>query len=73
METFLTTILIAGILLLLSVIFLATQMILKKDGKFPETEVSQNENMKKLGITCAKCDEEKSCSLTSLKTDVGEK
>ena len=47
-------------LIILSVIFLAIaaigfgiRMLLKPDGKFPETHVSKNEEMKKRGLTCA--------------------
>jgi len=53
-------------LLLLSVIFLpiafaglGIRLILKPSGRFPETHVSRNKEMQKLGIKCAQ------------KTDIG--
>ena len=36
---------------------LCFNIIFRKDGKFPETEVSSNREMKKLGIRCAKEEE----------------
>ena len=36
---------------------LGINILLRKGGKFPETEVGSNKNMRKLGITCAKQDE----------------
>jgi hypothetical protein len=38
-------------------IFLGIKMILKKDGKFPETEIGHNKEMRKRGIICAKAEE----------------
>ena len=32
-------------------------IIFRKDGQFPETEISRNKEMKKLGIRCAKEEE----------------
>jgi hypothetical protein len=53
-------------LLLISVIFLliafaglGIRILLKPSGRFPETHVSRNKEMQKLGITCAR------------KTDIG--
>ncbi len=47
-------------LLILSVIFLAIaavgmgiRMLLKSNGKFPETHISRNPEMRKRGISCA--------------------
>jgi hypothetical protein len=47
-------------LLILSAIFLALaavgmgiRMLLKSNGKFPETHISRNPEMRKRGITCA--------------------
>jgi hypothetical protein len=57
----LSVIAISVLLLGLGVLGMAITIVLKKDGKFPDTEVSHNENMRKLGITCEKCDEMKSC------------
>jgi hypothetical protein len=38
---------------------LGLNMLIRKNGKFPETEVGSNKNMKNLGITCTKHDEMK--------------
>ncbi len=38
---------------------LGFNIIFRKNGKFPETEISSNRNMKKLGIKCAKEEEMK--------------
>ena len=46
-------ILIIGIALL----FLAIRMLIQKNGKFPETEVGRNREMRKLGIQCARVEE----------------
>ena len=35
---------------------LGFNIVFRKNGKFPETEISNNKNMKKLGIKCAKED-----------------
>lgn len=49
----LPAILIIGIAL----IFLGVRMLIRKNGKFPETEVGHNKEMRKLGINCARVDE----------------
>ncbi len=48
LETILISVLIVAICMLL----LALQIILKKNGKFPNTHVSGNPAMKKQGIRC---------------------
>ena len=48
--------LLAAILLLAIAIALMCVGIIVK-GKFPETEVSRNENMRRMGIKCAKEEE----------------
>ena len=51
-------ILIAAILLVgLCVVGLGVNIFFRKGGKFPETEISSNKEMKKLGIRCAKEEE----------------
>ena len=54
---------LAAILILAAAIALMCVGIIFK-GKFPETEVSRNENMKKFGIKCMREQEEeiKSCT-----------
>ena len=46
--------LIAAVLVTLAIVGLAVGVLIK--GKFPETHVGHNSEMKKLGITCAKND-----------------
>ena len=38
---------------------LGVNILFRKNGKFPQTEVGSNKNMKNLGITCTKHDEMK--------------
>jgi hypothetical protein len=41
---------------------LAITILVKKNGKFPETEVGRNKNMQQLGIHCVKQDELNRCA-----------
>ena len=43
----------------LCVIGLCFNIIFRKDGKFPETEIENNREMRKRGIQCAKMEEKK--------------
>ena len=52
---FLTTI----VLVALAFAGLGLNIFFRKNGKFPQTEVGSNKDMKKLGITCTKHDEMK--------------
>ena len=56
------TVLAAILILAAAIVLMCVGIIFK--GKFPETEVSRNENMKKLGIKCMREQEEelKSCT-----------
>jgi hypothetical protein len=47
-------ILLAIALVSLAFFGLALQIVLKKNGKFPDTHVGHNREMKKRGIVCAK-------------------
>ena len=47
-------ILLAIALVSLAFFGLAIQIVLKKNGKFPDTHVGHNREMKKRGIVCAK-------------------
>lgn len=58
---FLQLFLIAIALLGLAFVGFATRMLLIKGGKFPQTEIGKNSAMRKLGITCARCEELKNC------------
>jgi len=53
MKIFLAALILIG----LCVIGLCFNIIFRKDGKFPETEIENNVQMKKLGIKCAKAEE----------------
>ncbi|MBT6687227.1 MAG: hypothetical protein HOB05_12945 [Bacteroidetes bacterium] len=48
-------------LISIAMLFLATQILLKKNGKFPITSVGKNPEMRKRGLSCAKCDEQSRC------------
>lgn len=49
-------------LIAIAVLGLSISILLKKKGKFPETSVGHNPDMRKRGITCAKCEEKKQCA-----------
>lgn len=66
---FLEVFILSVVLIAIAMVFLGTQIILKKNGKFPNTSVGHNPNMRKLGITCAKCEEVKNCKLAKLKSE----
>ena len=40
---------------------MAITIVVKKNGKFPNTSVGHNPKLRKMGITCEKCDELKRC------------
>lgn len=48
------TILAAIIFLGICIFGMCFNIIFRKKGKFPETEISRNENMRKMGIKCMK-------------------
>jgi len=51
-------IIIASIVLIALCVFgLCFNIIFRKDGKFPETEIENNKEMRKRGIKCAKEEE----------------
>jgi len=51
---FINLLIISSILIAFSIAGLAISMLIKKSGKFPDTHVGHNKEMKKLGIGCAK-------------------
>lgn len=53
MKVFLAALVMVGI----CIIGLCFNIIFRKNGKFPETEISSNREMRKRGIRCAKEDE----------------
>lgn len=54
MKVFLAALLLIG----LAVIGMCANILLKKDGQFPQTDVGSNENMRRLGIKCMKEEED---------------
>ena len=50
-------ILICVAILTICIAGMAINIIVKKDGKFPDGEIGTNPNMQKLGIQCAKQEE----------------
>ena len=54
---FLKILIPAVIIIALAGLFLGIKMIIQKNGKFPETEVGHNKEMRKRGIICAKAEE----------------
>lgn len=53
----LTVFLLTMVFVALAFAGLGVNILFRKNGKFPQTEVGHNKNMKNLGITCAKHDE----------------
>jgi len=53
MELILLTIIVVGI----SFLLLSFNIIIKKNGKFPDTEIGHNREMRALGLSCAKSQE----------------
>jgi len=49
--------LLAVLLLALAVAGLAVTILVKKDGKFPDGEISHNKELRRRGIVCAKEEE----------------
>lgn len=53
MKVFLASLVLVG----LCVVGLCFNIIFRKNGQFPQTEIENNDEMKKLGIKCAKQEE----------------
>jgi hypothetical protein len=53
MATFILVIILLG----LGMLMFAITILLKKNGKFPDTHIEDNPHLKKYGITCASHDE----------------
>jgi hypothetical protein len=51
---FIKLLIISLILVSLSLLFLGIRILLKPKGRFLDTHISQNREMQKLGLTCAK-------------------
>ena len=50
---FIKLLIISAILLLFAFAFLGIRILIKDNGRFPETHISRNKEMRKRGITCA--------------------
>jgi len=68
----LTVFLITIVLVALSFAGLGLNILFRKNGKFPQTEVGSNKNMKNLGITCTKQDEMKAYRQEKRKIKLGQ-
>ena len=51
------TVLLAVLLLAVGVAAMAITILVKKDGKFPDGEISHNKELRRRGIVCAKEEE----------------
>jgi len=56
---FIKLLLLSSILVGISLLGLSIRILLVKNGRFPQTSVGKNKEMKKRGITCVKHDEVK--------------
>ena len=54
MHTLLIVLILALILVALAFLFFAITILFKKNGRFPETHIGRNKNMKKMDIHCAR-------------------
>ncbi len=54
---FLTIFIITAVIIGISVLALSLRMLVKKNGRFPQTSIGHNKNMKNIGISCARHDE----------------
>lgn len=50
---FIELLIISAILVALSMMGLGISMLVKRGGRFPDTHISHNKEMRKRGITCA--------------------
>ncbi len=67
MNPTLLMILLAFGLLALAMMGMGITMLVRKNGKFPNTHIEGNPNLQKLGITCAKCEQMGSCALSEIR------
>ncbi len=50
---FIKLLIISAVLIALAMIGLGISMLIKRGGRFPDTHISHNKEMRKRGITCA--------------------
>ncbi|MDR1198025.1 MAG: hypothetical protein LBK94_03280 [Prevotellaceae bacterium] len=68
MEQFLLIVITVTCIILVCFAAMSISIWIKKNGKFPETEVSRNKNMKKLGIKCIRQEEMEQANKNSKQT-----
>lgn len=51
---FVKLLLLSALLILIAFGFMGIRVLFKRNGKFPETHVGHNREMRKLGISCAR-------------------
>ncbi len=54
LEMFLTLLLFSSAVIAIALAAMGIKIHIKRSGKFPDTHIGRNSNMKKLGISCAK-------------------
>lgn len=52
-DMFLKLLLLSSIIILISIAALGIRLLVKKNGRFPQTHVGRNKEMAKRGISCA--------------------
>lgn len=63
MSTFLLILIVSVVLVALCFVAIGVQVFFGKKKKFPETEISNNAEMRKRNIKCSRCDEFERCAL----------
>lgn len=58
MNTFISLFIVTASLMGIAFLLMAIRTIVVRNGKFPNTSISANKELRKLGITCAKCEEQ---------------
>ena len=54
---FLQLIILTTVLLTIMMLFMGIRILLKKNGKFPNSSIEANPALRKMGITCPKAEE----------------
>jgi len=67
MSTFLLILIVSVVLVALCFVAIGVQVFFGKHKKFPETEISNNAEMRKRNIKCSRCDEFERCALKDTK------
>ena len=63
MSAFLLILIVSVVLVALCFVAIGVQVFFGKRKKFPETEISNNAEMRKRNIKCSRCDEFERCAL----------